>query len=181
MKTDSPDAPRRPSRPSRPRRRVGKGRWLRVNRRELATILAALRFHQEENLQGGGELLGKAMRGGATSRRTLQPLSYEEVDQLCQRLNLRSEMPGLLFEPPEHAAGQQPLFRVVYIIDLHAANPRQAAASVHRILRDPESLAPALQVLGQEGDVTLIDLAEGDAPESAGSTRIKRKGRTLNG
>jgi hypothetical protein len=26
---------------------------LRVSRRELATILAALRFHQDENLQGG--------------------------------------------------------------------------------------------------------------------------------
>ena len=29
---------------------------LRVSRRELATILAALRFHQDENLQGGREI-----------------------------------------------------------------------------------------------------------------------------
>ena len=53
--------------------------YVAVDDRELATILAGLRFHQAENLAGNAEI--------ATSCGTLEPLSAAEIDQLCERLN----------------------------------------------------------------------------------------------
>ena len=61
---------------------------LGVGRRELATILAALRFHQDENLQGGGEIPDQAVREIATDCGQLKPLTFEEVGALCERMNL---------------------------------------------------------------------------------------------
>jgi len=61
---------------------------LPVSRRELATILAALRFHQDENLQGGCEIQDQSVREIATDCGRLQPLTFEEVSALCERMNL---------------------------------------------------------------------------------------------
>jgi hypothetical protein len=61
---------------------------LRVSRRELATILAALRFHQDENLQGGCEILDRSVREIATDCGQLKPLSFQEVSEMCERMNL---------------------------------------------------------------------------------------------
>jgi hypothetical protein len=61
---------------------------LRVSRRELATILAALRFHQDENLQGGGAIADQVIGEIATDGGTLEALGFAEVEELCQRLNL---------------------------------------------------------------------------------------------
>jgi len=58
-----------------------------LNRRELATILAALRFHQDENLQGQRVIADLAIRAIATDGGTLKPLSSREIDALCARLN----------------------------------------------------------------------------------------------
>ena len=63
---------------------------LRVSDRDLATILAALRFHQEENLQGTTAIPDQAIRDIATDCGRLEPLSFEEIDDLCQRLNVGS-------------------------------------------------------------------------------------------
>jgi hypothetical protein len=96
---------------------------LRVDRRELATILAALRFHQDENLQGGTTIPDEAVADIATDGGTLAPLDFEEVGRLCQRLNLEQEQPGLNIEPPHRESGEEPLYRVVYAIDVNAATP----------------------------------------------------------
>ncbi len=64
---------------------------LQVDGRELATILAALRFHQAENLQGTDEIPDQAIRQIATDGGRLESLNHEEVDQLCERLNLGAE------------------------------------------------------------------------------------------
>ncbi|MEI7837961.1 MAG: hypothetical protein WCK05_16280, partial [Planctomycetota bacterium] len=66
---------------------------LRINRRELATILAALRYHQDENLQGGRD--NKGGKGGknipdqfirqiAADGGALKPLDFRQVDRLCR-------------------------------------------------------------------------------------------------
>ena len=60
---------------------------LLVNERELATILAALRFHQAEDLQAG-RILDHAIRDIATDGGKFEPLDAEEVHDLCERLNL---------------------------------------------------------------------------------------------
>jgi hypothetical protein len=66
---------------------------LRVSRRELATILAALRFHQDENLQGGCEIPDQSVREIATDCGQWKPLTFEEVSNLCERMNLSEEAP----------------------------------------------------------------------------------------
>lgn len=59
---------------------------LPVNRRELATILAALRFHRDENLQGTRAISAPLIRKIATKDGRWRPLNFEEVSQLSQRL-----------------------------------------------------------------------------------------------
>jgi len=132
---------------------------LNVDGRELATILAALRFHQDENLQGG-DIPDKVVGDIATDGGTLNPLGFGEVDRLCRRLNLDSEVAALYIEPPHRESGKEPLFRVIYVIDVNAANPREAAEHVHQIMADPESMAPSLQIIDHTGTVVTVDLSE---------------------
>lgn len=61
--------------------------WIQLSDRELATVLAALRYHQDENLQGGGEIPDAWIRQIATDGGTLVPLDYDQVSALCERIN----------------------------------------------------------------------------------------------
>jgi len=60
---------------------------LRLDQRELATILAALRYRQDENLTSGPQISDLAIRDIATDGGTLKPLDRREIDALCQKLN----------------------------------------------------------------------------------------------
>jgi len=64
---------------------------------------------------------------------------------------------GLLIEPPPKEKG---LYRVVYVIDIGADSPLDAAKMTHRIMTDPDSLAPVLEVVGQSGKVKKFDLSK---------------------
>ena len=64
---------------------------LTVDGRELATILAALRFHQDENLRTGPDIPDKAIEEIATDCGSLKPLNFEDVGRLCERMNVRDE------------------------------------------------------------------------------------------
>jgi len=58
-------------------------------------------------------------------------------------------------EPPPKEKG---LYRVVYVIDIGAESPLDAAKKTHEIMADPDSIAPVLEVVDQGGKVTKIDL-----------------------
>jgi hypothetical protein len=140
---------------------------LRVNRRELATILAALRFHQDENLQGGRDIADQCIKDIATDGGLVKPLGFRDVGKLCERLNApqgATSPTGLAIEPPpeEHDDGGA-LFRVVYVIDVQAASPLQAARRAHNLMVSPESMAPVLEVLDHRGSTVAIDLSEESA------------------
>jgi hypothetical protein len=66
---------------------------------------------------------------------------------------------GLVIPPPPHDRGEEPLYRVVYQIDVNARDMREAAESVHRILTDPDSMPPVLEVSDHQGHTTAIDLS----------------------
>ena len=66
---------------------------------------------------------------------------------------------GLHIDPPPSESGPEPLFRVVYVIDLNAADPKTAAQETHKIFLDPESIPPVLQILNAKGHETTIDLS----------------------
>jgi hypothetical protein len=71
----------------------------------------------------------------------------------------RMSKAGLQIEPPPQEKGPEPLYRVVYVIDVNAADVPAAAVCTHRIMTDPASLAPVLHILDHRGCDILVDLA----------------------
>lgn len=71
--------------------RVKKQFELVVDGRELATILAALRFHQDENLRAGPDIPDRAIKDIATDSGSLKPLDFKDVSGLCERINTCDE------------------------------------------------------------------------------------------
>jgi hypothetical protein len=153
-------APLPPVTPRSARSKRPSGVPLPFDERELATILAALRYHQEENLKANPTIPDRAVRDIASNAGVVEPLTFQEVDALCARLNgVATPPPGLHVEPPPKDQGIEPLHRVVYIIDVPAQNPRQAARRTHEILSAAQSLPPVLQVIDHQGRVTTVDRA----------------------
>ncbi len=62
-----------------------------------------------------------------------------------------------IIEPPPKEKG---LYRVVYVIDIGAKSPLDAAKKTYEIMTDPDSLAPVLEVINQSGKITKIDLSK---------------------
>ena len=60
----------------------------------------------------------------------------------------------------EHPPKEKGLYRVVYVIDIGAESPLDAAKKTHQIMTDPDSIAPVLEVIDQGGKVTKIDLSK---------------------
>ncbi len=141
---------------------------LRINPRELATILAALRYHQDEKLQGdrdnkgGKNIPDQFIRQIAADGGALKPLDFRQVDRLCRRLNAgggKQTPRGLVVGPPPPADGVEPLFRAVYCIDVAAPDSLGAARKAYRLMIDPDSLAPFLKIIDVRGNVTALDLS----------------------
>ena len=143
---------------------------LRINRRELATILAALRFWQQhgpnqpnsffDRLECDEQDLLDEIR---TNSSLLEPLRLPEISQLCERLNTgegQQALSGLVIDPPDKGDGNEPLFRAVYAIDVNAVGPCEAAQQAYRIMADPESHPPVIEILDHKGKVVSIDLSE---------------------
>ena len=160
-----------------------------INQRELATILAALRFHQDENLQGGGTIPDQVILEIATNRGALAPLSLYEVRRLSQRMQtdartqlrrnttdkesngtMRQCPGGLLISPAPKERSSEPLFRVVYIIDVNGVDARKAAKSAYQIMSDPDSMPPVLHVLDGKGHVAKFALASPDKGGRGGAS-----------
>ena len=65
-----------------------------------------------------------------------------------------------LIEPPPKDNGIEPFFRVVYVIDVGASDSLKAAKLVYRIMTDPDSIPPVLEVMDCKGKVSKIDLSK---------------------
>ena len=63
-------------------------------------------------------------------------------------------------QPPPNEKGDEPLFRVIYIIDVNASDTREAAEFTHRIMTDSHSLLSVLEVMDRKGVVVKIDLSK---------------------
>ena len=59
-----------------------------VDERELATILAALRFHQDENLRCSSGIPDQTIEDIASNCGSLKPLNFDDVSKLCERINV---------------------------------------------------------------------------------------------
>ena len=63
-------------------------------------------------------------------------------------------------EPPPKDSGKEPLFRVVYAIDVNASNKKKAAEQAWQMMRAKDVFDPILMVLDSEGKQTKLDLSE---------------------
>jgi len=90
-------------------------------------------------------------------RRHARPLRHKTAKKVHPQ---RVDPPrGLGLSPPPRETGPEPLYRVVYVIDVNAPDPRQAAVRVHQIMTDPTSMRPVLDILDADGRWTRIDLS----------------------
>ena len=62
--------------------------------------------------------------------------------------------------PPPKDAGEEPLFRVVYAIDVNASNEQKAAETAWSMMRAKDAFDPILMVLDSEGKQTKLDLTD---------------------
>ena len=63
-------------------------------------------------------------------------------------------------QPPPKENGDEPLFRIIYVIDVNASDALEAARLTHQIMTDPHSLPPILEVMDRKGVVVKIDLSK---------------------
>ena len=63
-------------------------------------------------------------------------------------------------EPPPKDSGAEPLFRVVYEIDVNAADERKAAEQAWQMMRAEDAFEPVMVILDSAGKQTKLDLSE---------------------
>ncbi|MDD5458131.1 MAG: hypothetical protein PHF37_01890 [Phycisphaerae bacterium] len=62
--------------------------------------------------------------------------------------------------PPPKERGKEPLFRVIYTIDVGAADARKAAETAWQMMRADDALAAVLTVMNSKGKKTRLDLSQ---------------------
>ena len=62
--------------------------------------------------------------------------------------------------PPPTDKGKEPLFRVVYAIDVGAADERKAAETAWQMMRAEDAFEPVMVILDSDGKQTKLDLSE---------------------
>jgi hypothetical protein len=90
---------------------------------------------------------------------TIDILIHEQTGLACVADSSHRLDPGYAVPHIEPPLKEKDLFRVVYVIDLNAADPKSAAQETHKIFMDPESIPPVLHVLDTQGHETTIDLS----------------------
>ena len=63
-------------------------------------------------------------------------------------------------EPPPKDKGTEPLFRVIYAIDVGAADERKAAEAAWQMMRAEDAFEPIMVILDSDGKQTKLDLSE---------------------
>jgi len=86
-------------------------------------------------------------------------LIHEQTGLACVADSSQRLDPGYAGPHIKPPPKEKDLYRVVYVIDLNAADPKSAAKETHKIFMDPESIPPVLHVLDTQGHETTIDLS----------------------
>ncbi len=63
-------------------------------------------------------------------------------------------------QPPPQEKGKDPLFRVVYVMDVGAGDVVEAAKTAYEMMRDSDSMPPVLEVIDNKGNRVKIDLSK---------------------
>ncbi len=76
------------------------------------------------------------------------------------RHGLAMRSPGLQILPPPKEEGPQPLYRVVYVIDVGGRDSHEAAQAACEMMSAPDSMRPVLHVLDADGHAVDLDLSD---------------------
>jgi hypothetical protein len=78
---------------------------------------------------------------------------------------------------PPKETGTEPFFRVAYVIDVNAKAPQKAAEFAYKLMTDPDSMRPVLDVIDAKGSAVRVDLS--DAGYCAAAEYIAEQGRKI--
>lgn len=80
---------------------------------------------------------------------------------------IREQNGKVVVDPPQKDSvkSKEKPYRVIYMIDCHAKNPKEAALYVEGVLKDMDN-RPDFQVIDSEGKITDVDLYNEVVPES---------------
>ena len=84
--------------------------------------------------------------------------------------------PGLQILPPPREEGAEPLYRVVYVIDVSGNDSHGAAREAYEMMSAPDSMLPVLHVLDYDGGDIIVDLAD-ESPAAQPAYRSDRDAR----
>ena len=111
---------------------------MRLTERQLATVLAALRFWQREGFISGGH-----ERDIATDGDRLVEMNKDEIDKLCEELNVEHHVPRVLIEVQGGVAEETAALRMTITPD----HLRRVGLAIWQTREDWKAkLAHALQV-----------------------------------
>ena len=99
---------------------------------------------------------------GSTLMEALIALNRQLDKSQPQEKAIRLPISHHIALPPQES-GPEPLWRVIYTIDVNGSDAGKAALAAHQLMKDPESWAPVLDVMDGQGIVTRIDLSETDS------------------
>ena len=121
-----------------------------MNGRELATVLAALRYWQQDlEANDGPPISGEFFAD-------CEPLTSEEIDELCERLNTQSAEPRAL-QPVSAAAPARYLYRPLLRPAGFATMPTGLKWDYVEVPRDIAHLRPNLPVSAHRYGVIACD------------------------
>jgi hypothetical protein len=98
---------------------------------------------------------------GQTPMEALCALDEQLDETHPKEKTIQPPVSHLIASPPPES-GTEPLWRIIYTIDVNAPDAGKAALAIHEIMKDPESWDPVLEVMDSQGHVTRIDLSETD-------------------
>jgi hypothetical protein len=82
---------------------------------------------------------------------------------------------GLTISLPPTESGSLPLYRVVYVIDVNAADTQAAAQEAHVVMSDPNSWPPILDTMDCLGHLVRIDLCNPDKSQAVVAEKLSHR------
>lgn len=145
---------------------------MKLTRRELATVLAALRYWQREGIWGDPRKeLDIATDGGE-----IEPLGQLEIDGLCERLNYREDSEAVnaeVLDSLKECSSLLEVFSPRHELNTAVMRAKRAIAKSEKAeqksIATPEEITQARELYGREGEIEIDDNARASRGDDDGA------------